>query len=84
MLPVQLLQILSNSEGSGANILQAVFYPRKIFDNATEVAWVGEMQNLWYYVDPYINNSTIREDTDSDLKLNLVNDYVTRYAFDNN
>ena len=74
--------ILSNSEGSGANILQAVFYPRKIFDSATEAAWVGEMQNLWYYVDPYINNSTIREDSDSDNRLNVVNDYVARFAFD--
>ena len=74
--------ILSNSEGSGANILQAVFYPRKIFAKATEVAWVGEMQNLWYFVDPYINNSTIREDSNRDLKLHLVNDYVARFAFD--
>ena len=76
--------ILSNSEGSGANILQAVFYPKKIFDNSTEVNWIGEMQNLWYFVDPLINNSTIREDTDGDFKLNLQNDYVARFAFDTN
>jgi type IV pilus assembly protein PilY1 len=75
--------ILSNSEGSGANILQAVFYPKKIFDNATYATWIGEMLNLWYYVDPYINNSTIREDTNEDLKLNLISDYVTRFTFDN-
>ena len=75
--------ILSNSEGSGANILQAVFYPKKIFENQTEVKWVGEMQNLWYFVDPLINNSTIREDTVTDKKLNLVSDYVARFAFDN-
>lgn len=80
--------ILSNSEGSGANILQAVFYPKKIFENdatgtPTFAYWIGEMQNLWYFVDPYINNSTIREDTDEDRKLNLVNDYVARFAFDN-
>ena len=73
--------ILSNSEGSGANILQAVFYPKKIHENSTSVNWTGEMQNLWYFVDPYINNSTIREDTDNDLKLNLVNDYIVRFAF---
>jgi type IV pilus assembly protein PilY1 len=75
--------ILSNSEGSGANILQAVFYPKKIFEQSTSVNWIGEMQNLWYFVDPYIQNSTIREDTDKDLKLNLVNDYIVRFAFDN-
>ncbi|GFO58061.1 hypothetical protein GMST_03860 [Geomonas silvestris] len=74
--------ILSNSEGSGANIMQAVFYPKKIFDNQTAANWIGEMQNLWYYIDPYINNSTIREDSDGDLKLNLVNDNVVRFTFD--
>jgi type IV pilus assembly protein PilY1 len=75
--------ILSNSEGSGANMLQAVFYPKKIFDSSTAAGWIGEMQNLWYYVDPYVQNSTIREDTDGNLKLNLVSDYVTRFMFDN-
>ncbi|WP_243371425.1 PilC/PilY family type IV pilus protein [Geotalea sp. SG265] len=74
--------ILSNSEGSGANLLQAVFYPQKIFDGSTAVNWIGEMQNLWYYVDPYIQNSSIREDTVRDLKLNLVSDYVVRFPFD--
>ena len=56
--------ILSNSEGSGANILQAVFYPKKTFDNgATDVIWIGELQNLWYYIDPFIGRSSVREDT---------------------
>jgi len=76
--------ILSNSEGSGANILQAVFYPTKIFTSSTgstSVKWIGELQNLWYFVDPYIQNSTIREDTTRDLKLNLVDDNVVRFTF---
>jgi type IV pilus assembly protein PilY1 len=75
--------ILSNSEGSGANILQAVFYPKKYFDSGTYADWIGEMLNLWYFVDPYINNSTIREDSDLDNTLNLINDRVARFAFDN-
>lgn len=77
--------ILSNSEGSGANLLQAVFYPNKIFKNTTEVNWVGEMQNLWYYVDPLLSNSTIREDTDyvsGDHVLNLKSDHSVRFYFD--
>ena len=76
--------ILSNSEGSGANLLQAVFYPNKIFKNTTEVNWIGEMQNLWYFVDPFLSNSSIREDTDytsGNHVLNLKNDYVTRFYF---
>ncbi|MHB8057967.1 MAG: pilus assembly protein [Desulfuromonadaceae bacterium] len=77
--------ILSNSEGSGANLLQAVFYPNKIFKNTTEVNWVGEMQNLWYYVDPLLSNSSIREDTDyvsGDHVLNLKSDHAVRFYFD--
>jgi type IV pilus assembly protein PilY1 len=84
--------ILSNSEGSGANLLQAVFYPNKIFsppttnDTATSADWIGEMQNLWYYVDPFIANSTVREDTDFSSTtpnhvLNLKNDYAARFFF---
>jgi type IV pilus assembly protein PilY1 len=76
--------ILSNSEGSGANILQAVFYPQKTFEENTIATWIGEMQNLWYYVDPAISNSTIREDTVTDGKFNLHDDYLTNFFFDTN
>ncbi|SNB46198.1 Ig-like domain-containing protein [Geobacter sp. DSM 9736] len=74
--------ILSNSEGSGANILQAVFYPRKAFEGS-EVSWIGEMQNLWYYIDPRLNNSTVREDSDADKVLDLRQDKVARFRFEN-
>lgn len=79
--------ILSNSEGSGANILQAVFYPSKEFETEsgqttpTSASWIGEMQNLWYYVDPFIGNSSVREDSNVDKALHVVNDYVTEFQF---
>lgn len=73
--------ILNNSEGSGANLLQAVFYPKKTFDAGTEVAWIGEVQNLWYYLDPYLLNSTIRVDTVEDKKLDLKKDQIARFEF---
>lgn len=78
--------ILSNSEGSGANILQAVFYPKKDFD-ATSITWLGELQNLWYFIDPFIGKSTVREDTPDDdgiqnRILNLKEDYVLSFFFD--
>ncbi len=79
--------ILSNSEGSGANILQAVFYPYKEFETVsgqttpTSAAWIGEMQNLWYYVDPYVGNSSVREDTNLDSALHISNDYVVEFQF---
>jgi type IV pilus assembly protein PilY1 len=58
--------VLASGEGSGANLVQAVFYPHKRFtysDNTfNEISWIGRLTNLWYYVDPFINNSSIRED----------------------
>lgn len=77
--------ILSNSEGSGANILQAVFFPKKDFADDTSASWIGEMQNLWYFVDPFVGNSSVREDTgyaSGDHIMNLENDYVTEFYFD--
>lgn len=56
--------ILNNSEGSGATLLQAIFYPKRAYENQTELSWSGELMNLWYYVDPFFTLSTIREDSD--------------------
>jgi type IV pilus assembly protein PilY1 len=79
--------ILSNSEGSGANILQAIFFPRKVFNSQTEAKWLGELNNLWYYVDPLIGKSSTREETvgleSGNYKLKLKSDYVLQFGFDN-
>ncbi|ABQ25994.1 InlB B-repeat-containing protein [Geotalea uraniireducens] len=84
--------ILSNSEGTGANLLQALFYPNKIFEKQTQANWLGEMQNLWYYIDPFFTNSSVREDTDytdadravnKNHVFNLLADKATNFFFDN-
>ncbi len=62
--------ILAPSQGSGANLVQAVFYPKRNFINNV-IAWTGTVQNLWYYVDPFFYNSSIMEDTDRDKYLTL-------------
>jgi type IV pilus assembly protein PilY1 len=58
--------VLASGEGSGANLIQAVFYPHKRFSyqdgSFDEISWIGRLTNLWYYVDPFINSSSIRED----------------------
>jgi hypothetical protein len=74
--------ILNNSQGSGANLLQAVFYPSKTFDSNTTATWIGELHNLWYFLDPFFTTSTIREDSNKDYILGLKNDYVTTFRFD--
>jgi len=53
--------VLASGEGSGANLLQAVFYPRRKFNNV-EIDWTGRLTNFWYYVDPFFNTSSIYED----------------------
>jgi methionine-rich copper-binding protein CopC len=74
--------IVNNRGQSGANIITAVFYPLKDFSSGTEKAsWIGDLQNYWYYFDPYISNSTIREDTDENDELNLVADDKIDIAF---
>lgn len=73
--------VLASGEGSGANLVQAVFYPRRLLGNHI-INWTGENQNFWYYVDPFFTHSSIREDTVSDKILNLTNDYIVQLYFD--
>lgn len=73
--------VLASGEGKGANLIQAVFYPRRRFGNDI-IAWIGEDQNFWYYVDPLFKKSSIREDTVADDILNLRTDYVAQFYFD--
>lgn len=73
--------VLASGEESGANMLQAVFYPKRSFSSGS-ADWIGTLQNLWFYIDPLFNASSIREDTVQDSILHLQNDYVTRYYFD--
>jgi len=85
--------VLASGEGSGANLIQAVFYPLRKFRNTaanTEdaVTWTGRLTNMWYYVDPKLANSNIRED-DGNSILNLkaaplltTRDYIAAMYFD--
>ena len=77
--------ILSTGSGNGAIFLSEQFYPTKSFDGgASSASWVGEMQSLWYYIDPFLGSpgtaSTIREDSDENLKLDLVSDRVVQFS----
>lgn len=82
------VSVLNSSEGSGANLLQALFYPQRSFANGTEVSWTSDLMNYWYYMDPFFNSSEIREDTIREgvayTLLDLKQDYVTDFAFDSN
>lgn len=72
--------VLASGEGSGANLVQAIFYPERSF-SGTEIEWTGTLKNLWYHIDPYLYRSTIREDTTRDNTLNLTNDDIVHFCF---
>ncbi|HZD54643.1 MAG TPA: hypothetical protein VE080_00175 [Candidatus Aquicultoraceae bacterium] len=76
--------VLASGEGSGANLIQAVFYPRRRFGNNI-ISWTGTLQNLWYFVDPFLGNASIREETPPTTdppKLNLQHDDIVEFFFD--
>ncbi|MEK6691224.1 MAG: hypothetical protein AABY78_08005 [Nitrospirota bacterium] len=78
--------VLASGEGQGSNIIQSIFYPRRRFGNDI-ISWTGSLQNLWFYVDPFFQNSNIREDTlqeSPSRKLNLIDDYIAQLYFDTN
>jgi hypothetical protein len=79
--------VLASGEGSGANLIQAVFYPRTqkiqaggIFD--TEIAWIGRLTNFWFYVDPFFNSSSIYEDNASTGTFDLSDDNRVTFFYD--
>ncbi|NTV49686.1 MAG: pilus assembly protein PilY [Geobacteraceae bacterium] len=73
--------IVNNRGESGANLFQAVFYPKKSI-GGRDLNWMGELQNMWYYLDPYLGTSSIREDTNNDKKLDLRLDYKVNVDYD--
>jgi type IV pilus assembly protein PilY1 len=75
--------IVNNRGESGSNLFQAVFYPKKTA-GSSELYWIGELQNMWYYLDPLISTSSIREDTDINRKLDLKADDMVSVEYDTN
>ncbi|MEW6569829.1 MAG: hypothetical protein AB1390_01440 [Nitrospirota bacterium] len=71
--------VLSSGEGSGANLIQALFFPQRTI-NGTRIEWTGSLQNFWFYIDPFLGSS-IREDSASPRELNLGNDYIMHFRF---
>jgi type IV pilus assembly protein PilY1 len=76
--------VLGNNDNNGATMLQVQYFPERQFGDDTKASWTGELQALWFYVDPGLNSSkiTIREDTVQDKKLKLVQDKVASFDFD--
>ncbi|MBF0472541.1 MAG: pilus assembly protein PilY, partial [Nitrospirae bacterium] len=73
--------VLSSNQGSGASLLQAVYFPKKTF-TTTQILWTGMLENLWFYIDPTLQSSTIREDTNSDNILEINQDNIIQFYYD--
>lgn len=77
--------VLASGQGSGANLLQALFYPNRDFDSNSSVTWTGTLQNLWYYLNPATSSSSIRENTPNTgppYLLDLKKDEIVSFYFD--
>ncbi len=72
------ISILSEKAQKGANIMQAVFYPSKLF-GLEDILWTGFLYDYWFYVSK--TKSNIREDTNHDLILNLQQDRAMEFNF---
>jgi type IV pilus assembly protein PilY1 len=81
----EMLESISSASGVGVVSLgtkaggatsQAQFYPRKTVGK-TELSWIGQCQTLW--LDQW---GWIREDTQDDAVLHLVNDYILDMEYD--
>ncbi len=68
--------LATSAEGEGA-LYQAYFYPRKILSDFSERTWLGYTRGL--FLDSYGN---LREDTDANGRLTLLDDYIVRMEFD--
>ncbi len=85
--------VLASGAGSGANLVQAVYYPSRIFTDSsgtkTKVGWTGRLSNLWYYSDAFFRKtstgallSSIYEDTDPDKVFDQNDDKAINLSYD--
>lgn len=65
--------VVSTGSKGGGSTCQSQFYPRRTFPSGEVLSWIGTCQSLW--LDPY---GLIREDTDPDAQLHLLDDYVIK------
>lgn len=81
------VSVLSQEAESGANLIQAVFYPQRTFMWETDVYtlnWIGQLYNWWIYRGLEVEKMNVREDTVEDKTLKLDEDYIIHFVFEDN
>ena len=67
--------VANNRSGErGANVIQAIFYPQ--WPLSKSIMWLGDVQALWFYLDPLVKYSGVYEDSDMNKELNLDQDRI--------
>ncbi len=67
--------VANNRSGErGANVIQAIFYPQ--WPLSKSIMWLGDVQALWFYLDPLVKYSGVYEDSDLNKELNLDQDRI--------
>ncbi|MCX8083498.1 MAG: hypothetical protein N3C60_01055 [Calditerrivibrio sp.] len=78
--------LLTERTSSASIAMQGVYSAKKEFENKKSLDWLGNVYGWWTYAYSGADNSTeisIREDTVNDKKLNLLDDYVLEYKYQN-
>ena len=75
--------ILAQKRTQGAVVTQALFFPKKAYGD-NDIIWTGNIYGYWYYVGKNVQN--IREDSNTNLTLDVTNehDYVIEFDIDSN
>ncbi|WP_293447482.1 hypothetical protein [Persephonella sp.] len=75
------VSVLAERTTKGAIVTQALFYPEKYFGDQ-RVEWIGYLYTYWFLNTKLAQN--IREDTDRNKKLNILEDKILKFYTDIN
>ncbi len=78
------VSVLSERTEKGANMIQAVFHPKKEFPSGDSVSWIGFLNNFWLIRGETPETITLREDTDEDKALSPSEDMIMRFDYQEN
>ena len=73
------VSVLAEKQKKGSTVIQAVFYPEKNF-GAKGISWIGHVYEYWFLNTKTAQN--MREDTNEDKELNILDDYIIEFLID--
>lgn len=73
------VSIISEKGSRGATVSQAFFYPEMVYGQ-NKLSWIGKLQTYWFYNSRAVQN--VREDTNSNKILDLIQDRILDFNID--